>query len=680
MTMRRLFLTLALLLAASTASASVPYSIEMLTTEDPASCTSALPAAQGLAFFDVNKFPIPGYTTSYDSAPKALWAYLDSNFDSTLLFPGSNEIDFGIATTNSSDYCTISRHQVTMYDALGGSHFLFDVTRTGTAFKGATTVSLDLNQIDPNLAADLIKFKNAIADDEADMLKNAASSDALSKELDRLSELENLLDDLLKKGFDQISQADLDAILDQYSDVGPDVKAALDQLLADLKKDIQQYRDEIAQLVSTFHAQADKVTDGIVTGGARLDGFDPSNGGNYTAGADTGSVPDVPVPQIGTDPFDPTHDPYAIYAASILAQLNATVYNGKVQDRATFQSIVEGWRTNQHVVQHALELRAGVSQAEWGAFLNAQTSVLTFLRQFMDDNGWFRDVPIPAELKGLVDLIMAARFANQSKALKQALNGWAEAQLTPQQQLFADTLLSMKDVVVAYDEEVAEEPEVATTMSKFFDGAIVVAKEVGKLALYVSPVGPFIAICEAAWGHELCLPSGRSLSKGERIFSAAGVFVGGSVKLWKKLGSTGMWDAVGKAAALDRGEIGRVYQAVEQGGMGFTKVGAKTFKSAAGLIYTPTSMQGHRVAHLLLHGFVDASQTKASHSVFVGALEDILKVVDEGWLKKGGSILSKGNDVYFVDMGRVIGTLGEKQLKIVVVHGTAELVTAHPWP
>src|SRR5262249_20702495 len=156
------------------------------------------------------------------------------------------------------------------------------------------------------------------------------SSDVLSKELDRLSSLEDELDDLLKKGFDQISQADLDAILDQFADVGPDVKAALDQLLSDLKKDVQQYRDEIAQLVNTFRSQVDQVTDGIVTGGARGNGFDPTNSSNYVPGSDTSSVPDVGVPQIGPDPFDPSHDPYAIYAASILTQLNATVYNGKI--------------------------------------------------------------------------------------------------------------------------------------------------------------------------------------------------------------------------------------------------------------------------------------------------------------------------------------------------------------
>ena len=55
------------------------------------------------------------------------------------------------------------------------------------------------------------------------------------------------------------------------------------------------------------------------------------------------------------------------------------------------------------------------------------------------------------------------------------------------------------------------------------------------------------------------------------------------------------------------------------------------------------------------------------------------KYPDEAWKKKSiGELQKNGNVVYYADMGRQIGTEGEKLIKIVTKGYSTEIVTAFP--
>jgi hypothetical protein len=672
--MRR-FMCFAIVLASSTAHAGQPESIDMVYTELAGSCEQAKLNTEGAPLFYVNSLPLPTYTEAQDSNSPSEWDELTAAFDSTFLHEGANQFRYWIDTVDGSQ-CTHSRSDVKLIDNRGKTRDLFtNVIRDGNAYDGTTQVSITLAEIDPDLAHELATLKDLLATNESDLIANASKSDALAHELDRMADLESDLDKLLATPFDSLSQAALDALLQEYADVGPEIQAALDALLADLKKDLAEYRQEVAQLVATFAAQAAAVSDGIVTGPARGDGFDPGASGNYVPTSDPSTVPDVPVPQCGPDSFDPTHDPYAAYATSILTQLDGTLFQGKVQDRWTFQSVVKGWRQNQRVVSQALGVRACTSQKEWGAFLGAQVRVTDYLRQYMDQNDWFNDAPIPAELKAFVDGLLLERMANQAWAVKQGLNTWIGPTPTPQQQLIIDTLVAFREGFQDLDAETAEDPATPLTMAKVLDGAAVVIKEVGKLAVYISPVGPFIGLCEVISGREMCWPSGRVLSRGERVFSGATVLFGGV--FWKGLGKA--FRGISQFACADMAEVERIYFAAKNGAKGFTKINSTTYRSAAGLIYGADPHVESRIVHVLLHGYPNA--IKDSHSVFSVAADDLLPLIDEAWASKGALVgvpQQSGNLAYDIAMGRAIGTQGEKTIRIVVVPGTANIVTAHP--
>jgi hypothetical protein len=59
-------------------------------------------------------------------------------------------------------------------------------------------------------------------------------------------------------------------------------------------------------------------------------------------------------------------------------------------------------------------------------------------------------------------------------------------------------------------------------------------------------------ICEAVTGKEWCLPSGRTLTTGERVFSGIGFGVVKVVKVWKGISSAAIsTEGKGVAAAIE---------------------------------------------------------------------------------------------------------------------------------
>jgi len=105
--------------------------------------------------------------------------------------------------------------------------------------------------------------------------------------------------------------------------------------------------------------------------------------------------------------------------------------------------------------------------------------------------------------------------------------------------------------------------------------------------------------------------------------------------------------------------------------------GTNTWTTPAGLDYGPGSVHGNRVKHVLDHGV--ANVTKPTHSVFNVDRSQILGLVDEAWITKG-SPLPSDPGAYIVPMGRVVGTAGEKSIKVIIRPGTNKIITAYPVP
>jgi len=106
------------------------------------------------------------------------------------------------------------------------------------------------------------------------------------------------------------------------------------------------------------------------------------------------------------------------------------------------------------------------------------------------------------------------------------------------------------------------------------------------------------------------------------------------------------------------------------------------YTSPAGIYYgkDPSGRFASRVEHVMAHTREDTSKFK--HSVFiVTQRDDVIRLIDEAW-KKRGPPRKQGKqylrDVYDIDMERVIGTKGERMIRLIMEADSAQIVTAYP--
>ena len=255
------WLALLALLLPSTASAGVPYQVQWLFTEENPACEPAdLTAHDGEAFFRVNDTPLPTH-----QLPGALVANTDGSesnaaqaeFDSALLRFGDNNFLFQATNESGDNSCVHSRNLVSLVSApLGLNKPLFNVRRDGTAFVGNSKVSLGLAEINPPLARDIINLETVTADNRAWLIDHASEVGDLAGKLSLLQQLDTELRDLVTRPLDEIAKIDLDAILDRYAGVVDEAtRAALDQLIVDLKQSVLDLETELASLIDDFGSQ-----------------------------------------------------------------------------------------------------------------------------------------------------------------------------------------------------------------------------------------------------------------------------------------------------------------------------------------------------------------------------------------------------------------------------------------
>lgn len=103
------------------------------------------------------------------------------------------------------------------------------------------------------------------------------------------------------------------------------------------------------------------------------------------------------------------------------------------------------------------------------------------------------------------------------------------------------------------------------------------------------------------------------------------------------------------------------------------------WQSPAGLFYGLGSKEGNRVYHVFAH--LKPDDSKPIHSVFNTDQQGLIELIDEAWQNRQSGYSeaqSNGNRVYDIDMGRVIGTDGENEIRIVVKDGSTSIITAYP--
>ncbi|MGK3988971.1 hypothetical protein WME99_38360 [Sorangium sp. So ce136] len=524
--------TMLAVLSPSFARAGTPYSLSWEHLELSGSCEE--PSFVGHDFFSVNDTPlvtheVPGALV--ERADGAVTNRAETGFDSVLLRTGANDFHFHVQHSGGEDWCTDAHELVSLVsEPLGLNKPLFNVRRRGAKFSGSTAVDLSLAEINPELARDIAELEVRIARLMTELLRNAPRVADLRARMDLLRQLDTELHDLVQRPLDEISRTDLDAILDRYEDVvDAETRAAMEQLVDDLKKSVSDLESELARLLDEFGAQADELAD-LATQDARAEGWDPDDPGAYALGES--EVPWVEVPDIAEvdGAFEEGRDPYAAYADAVIAALEAAVSGGAEVARADFVANVRAWRENSAALEIALRDRMGVSLAETNAFLKAQNRITAVVRRYMDASDWFVDSPVPADLRAVVDTVLKPRFDALADQMKDSLNLWTGEALDLEETQLYQTISAFAGAMSTVGEGVEAYAEVMQTL-------VHATTRIG--VGFVPVVGPALDLCEAVTGKAFCLPSGQELSDEERIFSGVGFGLGAVGPMWRAVKGAG---------------------------------------------------------------------------------------------------------------------------------------------
>ncbi|WP_246357545.1 hypothetical protein [Pyxidicoccus fallax] len=547
--MRRFSLALLLTLLGALPARAERYEIFWETVSyvgSRGSNNSAMLVREGLPMFEINVVPLPTYTipNAYAVARNGdrYNAFL-APFDSVLLRPGNNSFFFGVST-QGGDSNTYTTELVKLRRPGQPPMPLFHVNREGTSYTGRTNVSFALRELNPGLADRIAELERTLSEDRNKLIGNANSIADLSAKLARLDSLEAELDALLQKGFDQLTAAELDALLRRYPDVPSSTRRALVALVDDLKKNVEQLRAEIARITTELGLHVDEAVS-LVEAAVAQAGHDLGSPDSFETGDGLDDVPDVTVPEVvPNDDFDPNNDPYAAFAQQVMTRLEQQMGTGTATDRLGFLSTVRSWRTNVDAMRRSLEARAAVSTEEWAAFLNARQSVASYVLNFMDESGWFLDSPIPLDMRNRLDTVLMARTPQAATALKDALAGW-DANMTPEERLLLDTINGLLHGAAAAIFSV--DMSALSELTRLTQSVATAAVEVTRFAVGFTPVGDVLDLCEAVTGRKFCLPGGEELSPEERIASALGVVIG-SGAFWH--GVAAMAPVLGRAGKV----------------------------------------------------------------------------------------------------------------------------------
>lgn len=98
--------------------------------------------------------------------------------------------------------------------------------------------------------------------------------------------------------------------------------------------------------------------------------------------------------------------------------------------------------------------------------------------------------------------------------------------------------------------------------------------------------------------------------------------------------------------------------------------------SRAGLIYGPDRVHGSRVNHILHH--TRPAPHKPVHAMFLAKTrKELFDLIDSAWLTLTNPC-SNPTGEFNINMGKVIGTRGERRLKMIIIPGTSQIITAYP--
>ena len=397
---------------------NLEFEIHWFSSEEANS--SGIQAGPNLAFVHLNKKPIYFNTVQssvrykHDGRSVAHSVSLGSGSGS-FLEVGTNVLSFSYVIENTT-HLTAGWQESALYQRINGS--LQEICRSriaaGQQARGSCKSQFQktLEELNPRLAREIWELQRDIQS-----LIKYADVDAFQE---RFALAEALLQEVAVKNFSELTEeqfASFQSARDAVSSLKKDIK--------ELERDIQKTQSQIRQNLVGKKA--------IIAEELKREGVDDTSdvaqptfqfsSRFYSGCSGEGTC------EAGGN-FGPQGSIYQDYADQVLAKLRSAI-NGN--ERLGFLAEVKIW-TQQVVTLERIALeRERFSMNEWEAYQSAYHTVSDFVDQHVDQDLWFKDSPVPVEVRKAFKEELAEVAPAESSDLESALKRLSSKNLTEQE-------------------------------------------------------------------------------------------------------------------------------------------------------------------------------------------------------------------------------------------------------
>lgn len=511
--MKKLFFLVLTFMSSIAMASHTSFEIHWYDSED--SGTGAIQASPGISFVKLNDYSISFYTIPdtirYKRDGKVLQSVSSGQVPSSVLRVGNNNIRFSFVIQNT-DFLKSGFTESTLFLNLRGrrSQICHTFMAAGQRATGScqSQFHMTLDELDPLLAQQL-----------RDLAKQLAEMQRFSKVnefKERFKLAESLLKDIENKEFSQLVDSDYAAFTMAH------------ETIISLRKDVGLLQQEIASTQATIKGNLQKkhemIQEEIKKEG--IESLDPPVVDLQFAFHETPAEPDC-------DSGEFNHDEgiYRNYANTVLDKLQSTLASN---DRLGFLSEVKAWTNNVTTYEKIALGRKFFSKMEWQDYHQQYHRVLHFVDSHVDKDLWFKDSPVPIEVRQSLKEEMHEIAPTESSDLENALKKLSAKDLTPEQRRSVETVQALallakelvKSAKAAFDAINEFKEQVKKTTQVIASGISCIVQ-----AQASNRVGSFY---ELMTGKSQC--DGSELSMTERILSGFELALG-SPKLLTAIGS-----------------------------------------------------------------------------------------------------------------------------------------------
>ncbi len=493
------------------------------------SSATAIQRAPGEIFLYMNENSIPFYTLPgtirYKRDGYVLQSISSGQVPGSTLRVGVNNVRYTFALVGT-DFLKSGTFESILFQNLRGqrSQICHTFMAAGQRAVGScqSQFQMTLDELDPLLAQQL-----------RDLAKQLAEMQKFSK-VDEFQErfklAESLLKDLESKEFSQLVDSDYAAFTRAH------------ETILNLRKDIGLLQLEIANTQAIIKENL-QTKHAIILDELKKEGLESLEAPVLELQFNFHETPTAP----NCDASEFNHDDsiYRNYANSVLDKLQAGLASN---DRLGFLTEVKAWTNNVATYEKIALGRKYFSKQEWQAYQQQYDRVLHFIDKHVDKDLWFKDSPVPVEVRQSLKEEMHEIAPVESSDLESALKKLSAKELTPEQRRSIETVQALallakelvKSAKSAIDAISEFQEQVRQTTKVIASGISCVVQ-----AQLSSRVGSFY---ELVTGKSQC--DGSDLSVAERIISGVELALG-SPKLLTALGTVvGVGEFAKKAKKL----------------------------------------------------------------------------------------------------------------------------------